>query len=122
MMAHEDKRRVASRRWLQFSFRSLMVFVVCLAVALSWYNSKGRRMAEGILKVQMLGGTTKLEELPNAAWQRWLLGHKHFVRAREVDLAERGVTDSDLSRVVDLAGVRLLVLSGNPEITDRRCF
>jgi hypothetical protein len=118
------------RRRFQFSFRSLLVFLVVLSVPLGWFAwemQKARRQREAVAAIVKAGGWVRYYEFVEfdpmwkseatqplrPAWLRKLLGEDFLNDALSVAC----VRDDDVKRLKGNMNVRVLILTGN-RVTD----
>ena len=118
-----------SRRWFQFSLRTLMVFMVVCAVVSAWVGSKldeTRREQRVVTRIESMAGDVDYNEI---RWPRSITWHFRRVRyvnldAMRFELVFPGreihfpvATDDDLKQLGTLARLTSLNLSGT-QVTD----
>lgn len=119
------------RRWLQFSLRTLLVFMVLVAIGLSWFASRtqqARRQKEAVEAITKLGGwvaydyqfgAARKSQPPEPGWPEELLG-KDFVR-RGVAVGHNHIdshfTDVSLENLKELHELQWMDLNGT-HVTD----
>jgi hypothetical protein len=120
--ANLDRR---SRRWLQFSIRTLLVLVMLLCVALSMWVVPAERRRRAVAAVEALGGAVifvdrhKINESSSIVFIRRWLPHAYVDEAEVVDFnfSDTEVTDAGLAHLQGLASLQGLDLS-NTQVTD----
>ncbi len=91
-----------TRRWFQFSRRTLLAFVTLLAIACSWlalkvWQTKCQEAAAAELRES--GATVVWDEITPPAWLRSFLGEHLIGHVKELSLAGDQVTDSRLEHL-----------------------
>lgn len=132
------------RRWFQYSLRTLLVFMVLVAIGLSWFAvgmPQAREQRSIVAAIRRLNGSVRFGESSAPRWLQQRLGRDFFERVDSVDfhgspqaidglqllekltqlrwlnLGGTPVTDEDLKHLEGLTQLRMLSLSG-PRITD----
>jgi hypothetical protein len=118
-------------RWYQFRLRTLLLFVLLVAVACSWPAAKAqraRRQARAVEAIRAAGGevrydykfnaTVRPPNLPAPAWLVRLLGVDFFADVVAVYYARSFfIMDDDLENLEGLSQLQELDLNG-PQVTD----
>jgi Leucine-rich repeat (LRR) protein len=120
------------RRWLRFSLRTLLVFVLVLSVPLGWFAwrlDKARRQREVVEAILKAGGSVVYDyqldkdgrpnggEPMTPAWLRKSLGDDFFREVMWVNFHLTQVTDAGLEYIKGLNNLEELDL-GNTQVTD----
>ena len=63
------------RRWLRFSLRTLLIFMLVVCVAVGWKFERVRKQRVAVAWVQEMGGTVYYEP-HGPGWPRWNGGSK----------------------------------------------
>jgi Leucine-rich repeat (LRR) protein len=125
------------RPWLQFSLRTLLVFVLLVSLFMSWFVVKLRpaqKRQKVVEMVQEAGGLVRykykdtsksylhlssdFKDTPIPAWLLDLLGTDFFMRVSEVDLySSNGFGDERMSELAKLANLESLSLARS-QVTD----
>ena len=102
-MTINDSRPKTKRRWLQFSLRTLLVFVTLSAFASGWFAVKMqrvRRQREAVSAIRAASGlvwydyevnarpTGSVPKPPGPAWMRKLLGDDCFAKVAWADVRD----------------------------------
>jgi Leucine Rich repeat len=101
------------RRWLQFSLRSLMIFVVLFAIACCWFGAKmekSRRQQAAVDAIRKDRGLVSYENRlppPQPAWLRALLGDDFFRNPISACVQ----TDAGLEHICEFGQLRFLQLA-----------
>jgi hypothetical protein len=105
-----------TRRWFQFSLRTLLLFVTLSAIPCSWLAVKLRevkREEAAAAALEKAGVTVKWDEsAPGPAWLRSVLGEHFFRHAIRVWLGGNAVTDSKLEQLDAMNHLQGLALYG----------
>lgn len=117
-------KRKPTRRWLQLSIRTVLVFVTLICVALSQWVVPLERRRRAVEAIKALGGAVTFvysrtnEAFPKAFLRRWL-PQAYVDNAEVVDFNFSGieVTDAELDTLQGLTSLKGLDLS-NTQITD----
>ena len=119
--ANLDRR--SRRRWLQFSFRSLLVLVTLLCVALSLWVVPLERRRRAVTAIEALGGSvsfvdgqTTNESFPKAFLRRWL-PQAYLDEVEQVGLSNTQVTNAELAHLEGLTALQGLWLD-DTQVTD----
>jgi hypothetical protein len=138
MATRRPKRR--ARRFLQFSLRALLVFVLLVSLGMSWLAvrmAKARRQKEAVEAIRELGGivlydynsdatvvislTRRLAVLPveppGPAWAREILGVDFFSNVADVDMWGAQIGDVHLKHFRELSTLSIVDLS-ETQVTD----
>lgn len=115
-----------TRRWRQFSLRSLLALVLVASVALSWLGvglRRARQQRHAIDRLRQLRARVYYDyeyagegkwvhdaELPGPAWLRELLGEDFFIRPRLIGLGGSNIDDSSMPCFECLTELRSLDL------------
>src|SRR3990170_702155 len=115
--------RLATRRFLQFRLRFLLLLVAIAGVVSAWLGNERHRYGRERYALTQLAMLTDNEAIidtePTApAWLAPIgIDHLFWPRARAAHLGELGLTDEAMVHVGCLTELHYLVLSGN-RITD----
>ncbi len=121
MTTPRPKRR--TRRFLQFSLRSLLVFVLLVSIGMSWLGVKlqrARKQREAVEAIEKAGGFVIYEQDGGSSvpeWARAIFGDDFFVDVVEVVMPETDFGDYEatyLKGLTDLTGLYLI----QAQITD----
>jgi len=112
-----------TRRWLQFSMRTVLVFVSLLCVALSLWVVPLERRRRAVAAIEALGGRvtfidsqTANESFPKTVLRRWL-PQAYFDDVENVGFVYSQVTDAGLAPLEGLTTLQSLDL-GATQVTD----
>jgi len=113
------------RRWLQFSLRTLLVFILVFGVAFGWLAYQVQQVREQLQAaraIEELGGQVDFEpasgvERTVVAWIGKSLGEDLSGDVTGVSLANTQVTDAGLEHVERFPRLQTLVLCGT-QVTD----
>lgn len=114
---HRPERR---RRRLQFSLRSLFVFMLLVGIGMSWLAvrmERARKQREAVGAIRQAGGYVCYDyqiqraDAPQPLWPLSLAGEDFFSKVVLVNFADRRITDSDLERLKGLRHVTSLFLN-----------
>jgi len=113
------------RRWLQFSLRSLLAFVLLVSIGMSWLGVKlerARKQGEAVEIIEKAGGDcTRFRKSPVPKWMRALFGDDFFddffVQGCYVYADETDFGDHEARYLKQLMNPATLWLSGT-QITD----
>jgi hypothetical protein len=110
-----------TRRWLQFSLRTLLVFVTLFAIVCSWLSVKLREAKrEEEAATAITASALAVEWDKNAtgpAWLRGVLGEHFFWHVENVWLQGAEVTDATLQHLDAMSHLKRLNLDA-PNVTD----
>ena len=110
-----------TRRWFQFSLRTLLVFVTVCAIPCSWLAVKLRnvkREEAAAAAFEKAGGKVSWDESAlGPVWLRGVLGEHFFAHVILVELQGGHVTDSTLEPLDAMNHLQLLLLKA-PNVTD----
>jgi len=114
-----------SRRWFQFSLRTLLVVMLLASMALGWVTAKmqqAKRQREAVAALQDFAGgfgydyqRSKIREILAPSWLRGLLGDDFFGNVD--DLCVGGVTDREMVHIASFHRLKVLRLV-SCDITD----
>jgi hypothetical protein len=129
----DDRPPKSRRRWLRFSLRALLVFLLLLSVPLAWFAwrmQEARRQGEAVEAIVGMGGEVTYnyqidehgEWIPGAepttpAWLRKSLGHDFFYDVTWVSFDGTQATDAGLEHLKGLTCLEVLWL-GDTKVTD----
>jgi len=116
------------RRFLQFSLRSLLVFVLLVSIGMSWLGvrlERARRQREAVEAIRAAGGGVHYDyewENPSGEpsvpkWASAFLGHDFFYDAVEVTVCPGDFSDEEAVYLKRLTKLEMLYLYGT-QITD----
>ncbi len=110
-----------SRRWYQFTLRTLLIVVTLVGCGFAWFGLKVReshRQEAAVAAIERLGGRVFYDaEPPGSGLVRALLGDEFFRNVRQVDLEIYAVDDADLEHLHGLTRLTRLEIDGT-QITD----
>lgn len=124
-----------SRRWCQFSVRTLLLIVTLIGCGLGWLSMRireARSREAAVAEIRGLGGYIVYEdeldaqgnylpcaapELSGPAWLNALLGSEHFRNVNAIFLSGKPLNDDNLRQLATLTELRILWLDGT-EISD----
>lgn len=131
-----------SRRWFQFSLRTLLVFTLTFGIASGWIANRRRAIAERAADLGRAGAAI-CESQPQPIWRLWLFGDdspryarsiyvvnpirdsvllrlhlNELTQLRALDLADTHITDAGLAHLEGLTNLQTLILGD--WVTDQR--
>ncbi len=115
-----EKRR---RRWLQFSLRTLLVFVLLVSIGMSWFAvkmAKVRKQREAVEVIEKAGGFVVYGYSTGSSvpkWARAVFGKPFFFDTLGVDVGETEFGDDEAAYLKELTYIKYLALTG-PQVTD----
>lgn len=118
-----------SRRWLQFSLRSMLFLMLAVGVRLGWFVDRAQRQKRAVEAIEAAGGKVgfRHERLlldpcvgipdtvpgPGPAWLSRLIGEEYFIQAIEVTLpANRSPNSQAAALLSDLPYLTALRIDG----------
>jgi hypothetical protein len=111
-----------TRRWLQFSLRTLLAIMLVACCLMGWVAFKRGQAAEQRAAYKLIvakGGSTNFgPESARPPWLQWILGEDIAAQRGCIEFGDSGVTDADLAQLSSLRQLQRLSLNNNP-ITDR---
>jgi len=114
--------QLVTRRWLQFSLRTLLVVMLVACCLFGWVAYKRSQAAEQQAAYKLIaakGGLTNFgPESARSPWLRWILGEDVAAQGGCIEFDNSGLTDADLAQLSSLRQLRRLSLNNNP-ISDR---
>jgi Leucine Rich repeat len=114
--------QLATRRWLQFSLRTLLAIMLVVCCLLGWVAFKRSQAAEQQAAYKLIvakGGLTNFgRESARSPWLRWILGEDVAAGRGCIEFSNSGLTDADLAQLSSLRQLQRLSLNNNP-ITDQ---
>jgi hypothetical protein len=116
------------RRYLRFSVRGLIFFVLVIGAVLGWVVHEARVQRDAVAAIEKAGGWVSYDwgrdgkSIPGGQpWApRWLvdlIGIHYFGQVTAVGLASSSTADATLAQVGRLTGLRFLTLPGS-NVTD----
>ncbi len=107
--------RLPIRRWFQFGFGTLLIFVTICGIWFGRIANLARQQREAVRLVEGLGGTVGFDHnykgLDETDWSGWLrawLGEEYFRRIRGVALVSEDFTDDELAVLASLGDLKVL--------------
>lgn len=122
-----DKPAKPSRRWFQFSLRTLLILTTVIAALLAWWSYKAHQQRAAVAALERAGGVVKFDSsLPwtggmyrSPTWPQWLLNYHSRDYFASVDLVwfPPSAGDASLKQNPGLAIAGRLNLS-DTQVTD----
>jgi hypothetical protein len=112
-----------TRRWYQFSLKTLLVVLTLLCLGPGGYvayeQAKARRQKVAVGVIEELGGSVEYDQTVPArsAMVRQILGDESFGNVNTVSLGWRQVSDADLVHLAEITKLKTLWL-GQTDVTD----
>jgi len=114
--------QLLTRRWLQFSLRTLLAIMMVACCFLGWVAYKRGQAAEQQAAYKLIaakGGLTNFgPESARSPWLRCILGEDVAAQGGCIEFNNSKLTDADLAQLSSLRQLRRLSLNNNP-ITDQ---
>lgn len=112
----------STRRWFQFSLRTLLALTLVSSCFLAWVAAERARSADQRAAWQLIvnkGGMTNFAPKPTRPpWLSWLLGEDVNCEGDCVEFGSSRLTDEDVATLTIFRRVSRLSLNHNP-VTDR---
>lgn len=120
MASSRTLQKLMSRRWNQFSLRTILILVAaCAVLAGIWVAYFEPYRPEQQILAKMQGKQiTVSTEVVGPGWLKWLTQGRYAKRVVRVDLGQ-DVTDSDLARLTRFRHLRTVMIANGPQITDK---
>jgi Leucine-rich repeat (LRR) protein len=89
----------SKRRWFQYSLRTFLVLVTCVALAIAWFANHARQRRAALESIRQAGGSIQMyyrEPNSETLLEKWF-GRELFEPVMKVDL-RKGIVDNELLR------------------------